>query len=414
MVESYLRNWVLEWRFGSSYSRMMTASLWVCHHESFENSINYLIQLQKAGFCHEPKSVYWAIRDLMKARTLVENDGDVAPLLLGGVLPKDPLDWVPIEICKPDAELSPTHPVYLGACDNLLDICLQEIEQYREASCYDEWLLRGWHLATLGHQCKQWMSEVLEGLNPTMTAVWDGIEEVVCDAGSSTALAAYKARDGYPFVSDFDSTAGLGIIQFQSISPGDWEERLVNERGVIPCAIRDELYRSAGSGVPLGTGLPRRWAGLSNTLVAPYYHVLRKDDCCPHLQINPPTLEQLQLRGPYEDVVDFFVDDLRDKLGRATACMESLDWDGAVAILAPASEEYPWSYLIHHELAIAYDSSGRHDQAHHHIQEAIVVDPIQEGFWQSLAVILKHLGRGREAVIAHMVRTTLAKDRTAQ
>ncbi len=65
---------------------------------------------------------------------------------------------------------------------------------------------------------------------------------------------------------------------------------------------------------------------------------------------------------------------------------------------------YPWSAVVFHELAIAYDENGDHARALENMIPAVVLDFTHPERWRSLAVILNHLDQHEDARIASVMK----------
>jgi hypothetical protein len=313
----------------------------------------------------------------------------------------------------------------------MLERAFSEIERVRQSASLDEWVLGCADLVGF-LRLVRWIVNDTNQLRVAIRAAMGQLEEVACDAPSLGDLVF--SIDGW---AEYAQLIGR---MFKEKFGEQWKEALYRERLIVPYRIRARLLDLPGA-------VPPGWSSLSFRLVKPYLSLNRPGSYPGDWRTRPfdtetvladPRIAPLLVQHGISDPGDQYLivdaelnpatkpapsisyprDDLRKVLAEVKVHMARQEvFNGlfpkakrsakrrptSFAGLEALHDLYPNNSAVLWELAIACDKGGRPEDALGYVVQAIVLEPEEEGMWQSLQVILHHLGHEQEARLARAV-----------
>lgn len=422
------------------FYRILLVGLWTCWHGGLLSAIRMILDLQANGFFPDLEAVLDAISLLFLSRAAVGSDQEIVQNCYSGSIPQGVPEWLDADFSfewlnadrEPQAEMSSdVAATYPDLWSFMLERAFSEIERVRQSASLDEWVLGCADLDGFLHLV-HWIANDAERQPVAMRAVMGQLEEVSCDAPSLGSL-----------VFSIDGWAGYARLigqMFEEKFDEQWKEALCRERLIVPYRIRARLLDLTGP-VPAG------WSSISFRLVKPYLSLNRPGNYPGDWRSRPfdaetvladprvaPLLVQHGISDPRNQyqIVDAELNPAtklappisypRDDLKRVLAVVKAdLARQEVLNGLFPKEKPftkrrptsfaglealhdlYPNNSAVLWELAVACDKEGRPEDALGYAVEAIVLEPEEEGMWQSLQVILHHLGHEREARLAEAV-----------
>lgn len=443
VVTAMVANWSVKFEGGYT-SRALRVALWITHQTNLSNAIQFIFRLEKSGFMLG-LGLDEALLVLLAGRSQVESEEELVRRCLRGSIPTSPEAWMPIEldIDWVDVQIAPK-PAEQRLLAELLNIALDEVESLRNAASWDEWIVGQIHLSVILPIISNAYIRRVPEPSLAANAILSQLEEIVADAFALTH-ARGSSISSRPFAQNFSSLRGLMMI-FEHNAGENWEDRLFEERLMVPKALRHILLPQKNGSLPV------EWDLLSRHLVQPFA-IVWHHEYQPELArsvalfgekllasstvqeffikhaITDAELQEIFFSEAYEgksffnkmfdgtypkkelskDELTKIIQSEHDKtnfsewqnsLYQAIELSENGRLSEAQVLLNELAQMYPWSAMVQSELAIALDRAGSVEQALQHVIDSIILDLQNPLGWQSLGVILNRLGSHNEAVFA--------------
>jgi hypothetical protein len=464
VIVSTVALWHLGLVSGSSLSRLLRAALWLAATRDLGRAVDYLIDLHQAGAAGASLSVAQCIQELLAARAQTATDAEMAAGFFGGKLPMTPQEWLQAELApfRQDSPAPSSEGRTIHAA--LIQHGLREIEAVRNAPSFDDWLLGQARLMGLLAIISRVLTAGGRELSLGLKAVLAQWEEIMADAFSLTGqvmiytvpsidrLTSYILMVQHQYVTQFGESGRERFFRERLLVPALLRSQLLGEDAEAGAAdwkplswrLVNGLWGVVRSGEVAGLARNRRFdsqelldvpevqrffaqhhlvdRAVQQAAVDIEYHGLFRtemdDPSSPDgrafafLQELDAAAEgdasDTETGGAREELKELLAwadyhlsgEQLLNTVRAAHGLMDQGAYAEALAYLEPVLELYPWNDALYHELSIAYDKQGDHEQALAHIIAAIVLAPDQALRWRSLGVILNALGEREEARIA--------------
>src|SRR6185503_8992114 len=279
MVSSFFMSWEYFWASqtsgGSWLRRPLKAALWICHHQSFEDAITYLLSLHRYGLNLEPDSTADCVNILLKVYQAVGQNEEIIPHFFNGHVPDNDKEWIRAEISfgQDSAVINKNHKIIRSNIDDILMLIvsttLDHIEETRSTTSADTWLLNQFTINSSISTAQQVLKLYVKDFSLSLQAVYDQIEEIRADSGGIIRyiLAQFKINDGL--------IAPLHIIDtvkkiLMAKSPNDWQIRIMQERAILPYDLKPYYIEN----IPLE--IPKNWKLLSDHLAPIFLIAIRR------------------------------------------------------------------------------------------------------------------------------------------
>lgn len=453
VLRSQAMCWLLQLQAGEDAGpaggrRMLRAALWMLRQHGFAAAQRYLLDLQRAGYDFDGQSTTVALLALMHVRRRVAGDEDIVDALLdpqavardGWLVPDlRPVEALPQEPCRETFD-------DLGL---VVQWAESEIDRVMQAADYDAWLLGQFQLRAAMNTARSVLEAYGMWDDLAIAASATRIEEVRADAFAFMQSGRLAQMDGqFVYGADFNLAYTMAFIL--SAQTPDWRHRMQQERALVPEVLVPQLVGEHGVLLPQAQQLPACWRELSPAKAALYAACVLQDELLPLCRRKRHTMEEatllaraafeargidetgprrawlvqayagtevevreakalLEASGTAGDALkdelralraDMATAELRQTLGQA----EALHPDGAgqgaqlLALWHRHAAHYPYFDPGLYEQAIALDQLGRGREALPLLFDAIALRPEEPLRWQSLGVVLRHLGHIEEAL----------------
>jgi tetratricopeptide (TPR) repeat protein len=449
VLTSLMLNWNLEITNNNTVPRLLAASLWMVDKHDLETALIYLIDLLKAGFIINTKSLAIVMGILLTTHTLVETDQAIVGLLTGNATLHTTSDWKRVEYKFDPSDLSIDMERNQAAISVLLNKILSEIEEVRDSSNYDDWLLGQLYVGGMITVFQAIMGVVKQEPSLGLKRILSQFEEIRAD--TPTLLLSIR-KEFQPYINLFHFMKGTQIV-FESQVGNGWQERFYQERLLVPARIKDQLLFKTGG------ELPPEWRYISWRIVHALIEVFQPEDRAIIMRSNKFDVRTLAgsqaiqdffrrhrirdldqqnsiLEYEYLDTFpkgfldgqklpsypedklkllltkahfDCSMEELQSALHQATELLKAKRYQEEIAYLKKLLDLYPWSSAVYHELSIAYDEHRDHQTAIDLIIPTIILYPTNPQCWRSLAVILGRLGCHDERIIASVIEEMLTE-----
>lgn len=363
----------LEGSANSIYYCLVRAALYVLHTRDFNASVRYLLDLQKHGYLLNSHSLQHCLTFLLMIRQRVNTDDDIVPLCIAGQ-PQENADWHNAKLLPLDIAVL---PVVRPAQEGLAYILLtaeNDIEEVRAAKSYDEWVLGQHYLGNL----MLTVLFILRYLNMEQELAFRSFDvryEEIC----ADCFAFYHMIRGeperYPFEVSF--TFSYAPLRASQMVGGDWQDRLCDERVLIPDQLAALLLPSDGtinSHLPLAS-VPPAWRLLSPAVAPVYANVV----------VRNPEYRSLARRTKSDSNTSAAPPDI-PSLARSIRQEPENE-----LVREQLLDLYPYCDICLFMEALYRDSCSDLTTAMTRLQQAILIDPIDHQRWHSVSVILRKL-----------------------
>ncbi len=276
----------------SSRDRLLRATLWQTSQEDLWSGLQLAIALSDAGFLLNSADLAVVVRLLLSGRDLVASDREMVSRFFGDAIPASPslfldadfsTDWV--------AERPLKSPAATDLVQRIVGSLFKRLEGARHSQSMDEWMLNQQRL----HNCLAPLLAAIRSLVPQMPlalqTMMTQLGEVNADAGSAAMNAKTKLA-GDPSYASLLFAAMPVMSQFRARLGDEWEDRLYNERVLIPEELRSLMFDIEGTWSANVSSMskfigaqvarqrarcPSQWQGLSWALAYPFVCVLRPE-----------------------------------------------------------------------------------------------------------------------------------------
>jgi len=376
---------------------LLRATLYVLHTRGFDTSVRYLLDLRKHGYLLNSSSLNHCLAFLFLVRQRVSSDDEIVPLCIAGQ-PHSAADWYNAELLPVDLQALPVLREAAEGMAYLVQTAGTDIDEVRASQSYDDWILGQHYLGSL----MLTVHFILRYLNmdeePAFRAFDVRYEEICADC-----FAFYHILRGeperYPFEARF--TASYGVIKAVEMGGGDWQNRLCDERVLVPDQLADLLLPSDGTiNLQLEeASIPPAWRLLSSA-VAPVYA---------NLVVRNPDYRSLARVVKMNTNAASAPPDIRYFLRSMRQEPENEHLRGQLLDFYPYCDR--WLFVEARYL----DRRGDPSAAMARLQQAISIDPTDHSRWKSMSVILRKFGDERAADrLAGFARTLRNGRATAQ
>jgi hypothetical protein len=271
-LKRHLTSWFLCWNFqlgkekearAAMASKAARAALWVLRTSgSFDDAVNYIVDLKINGLIIHPATAAEAIQILFETRCRVRDDVDAVEFLLDKAS-LDTSDWPRVQFKKFDLAVPLVRPDLYDHFDALLDRAETEIEAVLNADSYDAWVVGQLGLSSLLDMVQAIFKyfELEDSLKFVGRLVQ--VEEIRADAGGFAKLFRLWAGKfiSYTYQGDY-TMASVVIPELRGKTP-DWEDRVLQDRAVVPSYLQHLMTADGITGGPL----PKGWDRFSPALV---------------------------------------------------------------------------------------------------------------------------------------------------
>ena len=358
---------------------LLRAALYVLHTRSFNASVRYLLDLHKHGYLLNAHSLDHCLAFLFLVRQRVNSDDEIVPLCLES-LPHSPSDWYNAKLLPVNLQALPVLREAAEGMAYLLQTTGTDIDEVRASQSYDEWILGQHYLGRLTLTVHFILGYLNLDQEPAFRAFDVRYEEICADCFAFYHILR-GGPEGYPFEPEFN--AYYGVMKAIQMLGGDWQDRLCDERVLVPDQLADLMLPSDGTiNLQLKqSGIPPDWCLLSSALAPVYANVVARNPDYRFLarlvQIEgnatsaPPDIQSL-LRS------------IRQESGNEQLREQLLDF-------------YPYCDRCLFVEAGYLDRRGDPTAAMVRLQQAISIDPTNHLRWKRMSVILRKLGNGHAA-----------------
>lgn len=240
--------------------KLTRAALWMIRKEGLLPSIKYLLDLQRYGYVIRPSATAHAIIWILQTRRRVQSDEQISGFLLDfGALSSS--DWTRLQFREFDVTDMPVMREPIDDMTYLIARAESDIQEVIDCRNLDEWVLGQAYL----EESLTIIRQVLERFG-----YWDAlafassttrIEEIRADAGSHS-LMRNLSKD-FPHCASFDSA--LTVKEIFRAKFADWQERLIEERVLVPAALQEWFFR-AHTSEPSADSFSPQWRLVSQAL----------------------------------------------------------------------------------------------------------------------------------------------------
>jgi|GEM_PF-6728944 len=364
------------------------AALYMLHTRGFNASVRYLLDLHKHGYLFSSEPLQHSLAFLFLVRQRVASDEDIVPLCIA--LSGEPDEWRGAEVLTVALDKLPVLRQGAEGMAYLLQTAGNDVDEVRAARSYDEWVLGQHYLADLMLTTHFLLHYLEMHDEPAFIAFAVRYEEISADC-----FAYYHVLRGqperYPFEMTF--TYSSAIIKAVQMGGGDWQDRLCDERVIVPDQLADLLLPSDGTTnlQPAPDSIPVTWRLLS-AAVAPMYAQL--------VARNPGYRALARPDGQAEPAhtdVQSFIRAIRQEPENQQLRAQLLD-------------RYPYCDQCLILEALYLDRYGDPAAAMARLQQAICIDANDHQRWQSAAAVLHKLGQVEAARRLAAFARTLGDD----
>jgi tetratricopeptide (TPR) repeat protein len=355
---------------------LVRAALYILHTRNFNASVRYLLDLHKHGYLLSSALLQHCLVFLFEVRQRVARDEDIVPLCIG--LRDGAAGWRSAELLPVDLQALPMLREAAEGLAYLLQTADNDIDEVRAARSYDEWVL-GQHYLTGLMMTAHFLLGYLDMQDePAFIAFDVRYEEIVAD-GFAYYHMLRGAPERYPF--EMKLTYSYAIIKAAQMGGGDWQDRLCDERVVVPDQLADLLLPNDGTInlQPAPDSIPVAWRLLS-AAVAPVYALLVVRE--PGYRALARTDGQTG-SGPT---------DLQSLIRAIRQDPENQQ------LRAQLLDRHPYCDQCLFIEALYLDRCGEQEAAMARLQQAILIDPSDHHRWHSAGVLLHKLGHVSAAV----------------
>lgn len=344
---------------------LVRAALYILHTRNFEASVRYLLDLHKHGYLLSSESLQHSLAFLFVVRQRVATDEDIVPLCIGQL--DGPASWRSAELLPVDLQALPMLREAAEGMAYLLQTADSDIDEVRAAPSYDKWVLGQHYLADLMMTAHFLLGYLDMQDEPAFIAFDVRYEEIAADC-----FAYYHMLRGqperYPF--EMKLTYSYAIIKAAQMGGGDWQDRLCNERVVVPDQLADLLLPNDGTInlQPTPESISVAWRLLS-AAVAPIYA---------QLVVRDPGYRALARTDGQTDLQSL-IRTIRQDPENQQLRTQFLD-------------RYPYCDQCLFMEALYLDRYGEQVAAMARLQQAILIDPSDHHRWHSAGVLLHKLG----------------------
>jgi len=391
LLSTRYRFWQMQQLPGASptiRSCLVRAALYILHTRNFNASVRYLLDLHKHGYLLSSESLQYSLAFLFVVRQRVARDEDMVPLCIGQ---RDgPAGWRGAELLPVDLQTLPMLREAEEGMAYLLQTADNDIDEVRAARSYDEWVLGQHYLADLTMTAHFLLGYLNMQNERAFIAFNVRYEEITADG-----FAYYHTLRGeperYPF--EMNLTYSYAIFQAAQMGGGDWQDRLCDERVLVPDQLADLLLPNDGTInlQPTPDNIPVAWRMLS-AAVAPIYA---------QLVVRDPGYRAL---ARTDDQIGSGHTDLPSLIRAIRQNPENQQ------LRAQLLDRYPYCDQCLFMEALYLDRCGEQKRAMALLQQAILIDPSDHHRWHSAGVLLHKLGHVEAASRLKGFAVTLRDD----
>lgn len=438
LIRSILSNWHLELEENLNF-RLLPAALFMTHQHGFAAAVDYLLDLLEQGLVVRAQSVAEALVSLVHACAGEGTDSERVIRFLGK-RPKSPAGWMNASEKLWSFRRAADDPeVVQQLLLRLIARCLARVRIVRRAASWDAWLLGQAMLAALAETTLRTCEAIAPDPPLGLRAVLSQLEEMKADARALFLISRPPFR---PFDAVFTSARAFDAM-FRHNFGEMGRERLLTERLLVPARIVSTVL-DENEELPL----PGAWQEVSWRCVhafAAVSHVSQNLFLARRVPVDPEPLlrdESLQelfgrhgitdraaqrrivvdeITNRYPGEVPLDREELEKHLQEALDRLHSREIKAQFLGSEPDSPRdelervvgriesllalYPWNWLLHQELGIAWDRLDQPRRAVRCLVAAIFLAPEEAMPWQSLGVVLKRAGLAADAAVARLVQS---------
>lgn len=387
VVRSYDVMWSLDVERGHAMAPALRGSAWVCTSRSFPDAVRYLLDLQHDGYLGGVKSLMKALLVLCWAREQVQEDRDL-PGVIFEKLPKTTEQWLTTGF-RSDLYGVDAPRDMAGTASIILERCLEFVDRVRAAKTYAEWIVGQMNLAMLLQGAVVSAKQYLPEPSLVTRALLDQLEEIMADA----IVFFTPVITGVPLLRAHFSQARHLSRKLARVDQNQWKSRILNERLLIPNALRHLVDHPYWLDEQVKIELPTDWETVSCDLAFPISLAVKGRGPSPFSSVRPNATQE----------------DLDQAVRGAKQSQEACDHAAAVPIFEGALETYPWCHFLRTGLSLSLIKLQRFDEALGAVQLAALTAPLERSNWTSLEYVYRKRNMMDGARIARGVAQRLDK-----
>jgi hypothetical protein len=411
LVRSYDVMWSLQAERHNAKGPTLRAIVWMCFTHGWEAATRYLFDLQRSGYLTSESTLREMLDLLIRLRNLVSTDQAFVTVIFPAV-PRTNQEWLEMPFRETFAVGSEEPEVRddVGIAEEVLQEALETINRCRVSQTYDEWFLRQLNQPVILSVAKNIFLRFRPQPNLPARAFLDMVEEIMADAHSFHAAGV-----GGPLLQPSFELARQVSDVIAKLDPHGWKRRVLEERAVLPAALRHLLdredWRSEGNNHAhnIANQLSPEWRGVSSELAYPVHLALRKRRVPPWTPLNfyPPAAavigKQDDQAAQNERAARYWeagVQEIEKRREQAISLEAAGQLDAALRVYQEVFERYPWCHVLRDRAAHVRQLSGDLEGALIEMCTAVLTDPLAAGHWGCLAEIARSAGFSDTADLA--------------
>lgn len=427
LLASYLGTWNLGAQSAKSCPfRLIRVGFWYWHRTNdVFAALGLLFDLNRSGFFLQATHFAQAVFKLCDAYTRDFNIDLLENHNFESQSADDDLTRV-LEDLSP----RPHNPAKVqAAIEWVQDYAIDSAQRAREAKTPDEWFMHHSLLAGPA-EILVWLDrEHKTTLTIAQRAIASQFEEIGADLGAVGRVTWLAAREYRPLQINF-SGAKVVALSYRRTYGGEWLDKLLEDRVLLPEALRD-AFAAAYDGGALNTlpkvSVPPDWQQVSEWIAwslavaaerDPF--VLRTCDFdgsviktkCEEMGFAPEgTTKFHEFSSEAQSEARYAL--IKEELAGLIHSPDVFSDDAETAIkkLQEILSLYPWNNFARLELGIRYDQTGHVAEGFREIRASILLEPTYALAWKSLSVVLNRLGNRQDAILAAAISEMIAQRR---
>jgi len=153
IIDSYIGFWnyqlICEKESKTSSSRLIKSSLWLYHKKNLETVIKYIFDINKHGYILFEKVIFDALFILINSYSKTISDKNLIQLFWVEEIPENQKEWIESELSTPSLDEMKSYRSYIDFLKVLSKNCHHEINNLKNSTFYDEWIINLWALGKI-------------------------------------------------------------------------------------------------------------------------------------------------------------------------------------------------------------------------------------------------------------------------
>ncbi|MGW8993443.1 hypothetical protein ACWGRF_26470 [Streptomyces zhihengii] len=267
----------------------------------------------------------------------------------------------------------------------------RRVEEVRGAQDLDQWVLGQIHIDGLLTAVIRLFHELVENIPLPYQARLAQWEEIVCDAHAllMTSRAGFDALSAKARIS---SAHLMGQAIRQRVGT-TWQDRLYQERLLVPAQLRAHYFSEPGE------QFPPQWEHLSWRVIHPWLTAVAPGTA-PSAVVRTSKTGQPSGESPGRGGERDIAEDLLADFETIHRLHEEHRYAEVEQHARSTLRRHPYMENLYAELAIALDHQNKPEAAREELLTGIFLNPHNPLLWHSLSVVLHRTGSHEEAAFA--------------